>query len=201
VLDISILQLPTREGRVAAVRGAIIGAMEAGTFTYTELMLQDEALQTMAFEVLDGVSTSPQNVPQYGAEKIYNVGPVRLVSIDGQPMKSSEWYEPRIPGTNLRAKPIKRVVDHGTDAVIDDTKDNGRQARRLLLKAGWPIRNIKSRSGSVGHIVEWRWLERAAAEPGATEEHREIQALYERLKGEAPKQTQPRAAKPVEARP
>ena len=212
MLDESILRLPKKEDQIAAVRDAIHNAIELGTFTYTDVMVLDEALQTLAFEVLDGVVVSPTNIPQYAATEVLNVGPVRLVSLDVTAedgtvtvprMTYSKLYSPRIPGTNQRARPIKKAVDLGTDAMVDDSRDNGRIARRLLLRQGWPIRNIRSRSGSLGTIVEWRWLEKAAAEPGDTEENREIRELLARLKArapatEAPKTiNQPRAKQPA----
>lgn len=210
MLDESILRLPTKEARTEAIKDDLLTGDGDGIrsdFTYTEVMLLDEALQTLVFEVLDGVMTSSQNTPQYGASKIYNVGPVRLVSLNDMPMVVSKWHEARIPGTNRRAKPVKKTVTLGTDVMVDDSKDNGRMARRLLLKDGWPIRNIRSRSGSVGTIVEMRWLEKAAAEPGDTEEHRELRELLSKLKArdasaEAPKNmTQARAKQPAGASP
>lgn len=185
MLDEKILQLPTKDLRMEAVKAAVQESLDAGTFTYTEVMILDEALMTLVFEFLDGVSVSSANIPQYGTETIHNVGPVRLVSIDGRPIKYRKWVQDRIPGTSKYSPKRKREVDLGTDAMVDDSKDSGRLARHLLGVSGWPIRNIRSRSGSVGTIVEWRWLEKAAAEPGDSGENREVRELYQRLKGNA----------------
>ncbi len=201
MIDASVLQLPTKAQRTAAISDAILGAIDSETFTYTELMLLDEGLYTIAFEILDGVVTDSANVPQRAGD-VLNTDPVRLVSLDGQPIKYSENYTPRIPGSTKRGPTVKRPVELGSDAMVDNSLDKGRIARRLLLKEGWPIRNVRSRSGGVGRIVEMRWLEKAAAEKGDSEELREVRKLLADIKGrESPKAKRQSAATAVEVSP
>lgn len=183
LLPESLLHLPTQRARYEAVKNIVKNAVEDGSFTYTDLLLSDEALYTTAFMALDGTVFDGAMVPQQGAHEVIQTGTIRLVSIDkNQPIKHSSWYQPRIPGTDKRGEPVKQSKDLGTDALVNDSLDGGRVARCLLLKYGWPNRNIMSRSGTVGTIVEWRWLERAALAAGNAPEDQEIRDLYETLK-------------------
>lgn len=215
LLEKSLLLLPTRQARIDAVEGILSAAQDNGTFTYTELLLSDEALYTTAFEIMDGVQVDAQNTPHGGAREPWQSGPLRLVSLDTQEkvdadndtmtaagahvsakrslqtIKYSKWYQPRIPGTNAKGPAVKKAVDMGMDAMVDDSLDGGRTARGLLLKYGWPNRNVKSRSGSVGHLVEWRWLEKVAKAAGNAPEDQEIRDLWDSLRArfDAPKKT------------
>ncbi len=197
MFDESILQLPTKDRKRTAIEAVLLDRVENGTFSYTELLLHDAGIYTVAFEILDGISTNAMNVPQ-ASGRVLSVGPVRLVSIDPkQPLRYSELYTPRIPGSAKRGEPIKRVVELGLDAMVDDSMDNGRIARGLLMKHGWPIRNVRSRSGIIGHIVEMRWLEKACAEKGDSEELREVRQLLAEINsrtGDATSRKSPRAA-------
>jgi hypothetical protein len=194
------MHLPTKAAKYEAIKGIVLGAVDDDTFTYTDLLLCDEALYTVAFEVLDGTVTNSSNQPQPGAHQAIQGDPLRLVCLDTpekvaednsdkpkhlhrtlDTVRYSEWYEPRIPGTNKRGKPIKRAVDLGLDGMVADHYPD-RTARGLLVRHGWPNRNVKSRSGSVGHLVEWRWLERAAQAAGDAPEDKEIRDLYQTLK-------------------
>lgn len=204
MLDNNWLQLPTRAKKLEAVQDAVIDAIETGTFTYTDILLADEGLYILAFEVLDGITVNTMNIPQ-GGGRVYSVGPIRLASIDPkQPMKTSEWYTPRVPGTTKRGKAEMRSIDLGMDTMVDDSHDGGRTARMLLLKYGWPIRNIQSRSGNLGHIVEVKWLERVASSPDATDEYRDLLAQINARASaahEAPKTNQTRPSKAAGAMP
>lgn len=209
LLPKSLLSIQNSADLYEAVKGTVLAATEDGTFTYTDLLLSGEALSTIAFMVMDG-TVFEQTIPRAGAYPAIQSGPLRLVCIDtaekvaadnaGLPaekhrqlwtMKHSAWFQPRIPGTSERGKPIKKTIDYGMDAMIDDSLDQGRIARAMLVKYGWPTKNIQSTSGVVGHIVEWRWLEKAALAAGTAPEDQEIRDLYEQLKarGETKQQT------------
>lgn len=199
MFDQSFLQLPTKEAKKAAVKARVQTALESGTFTYTDLMLNHEELVTLAFEAMDGVVVSG-TLPNYGQGGIYRGGTVRLVSTDPtQPIKYSEFYEPLIAGTDQRGAPRKRTVELGQVADVDDSWEGQRIARRVLLQFGWPVRNVRSNGATTGHIVEWRWLEKAAARGDATQE---ITDLYNKLKPlvepeSAPKTKRMNAAQPA----
>jgi len=219
LLEKSLLSITSVEERYNAVKNIVLAAIEDGTFTYTELLLSDEALYTVAFMVMDGTIIDSGSIPRTGAHPVIPSGPLRLVCIDTpekvaadnagkQPeqhrqlltMRSSVWHQPRIPGTNQRGKAVKKSTDYGMDAMVDDSLDQGRIARSLLLKYGWPIRNVMSTNGVVGHIVEWRWLERAAQAAGTAPEDQEIRDLYELIKARTePKATKRQSALPVSA--
>lgn len=213
LLPKSLLAITNSEEQYKAVKGLVLSAIEDGSFTYTDLLLSGEALFTIAFMVMDG-TVFEHSIPRTGATQAIQSGPLRLVCIDTpekvtadnaglQPekhrqlwtMKHSAWFEPRIPGTSERGRAIKKTVDYGMDAMVDDSLDQGRIARALLVKYGWPSKNVMSTSGVVGHIVEWRWLERAAQASGTAPEDQEIRDLYEQLKARTePKQTKRQSA-------
>jgi len=182
LLDPSIALLPSREGKRHAVKEAVVKAIQDGSFAYTDLILCGPELMTIGFEVMDGVIVGANNTPQAMAEETFDPpgGSVRLVSIDpSYSMQHSRWVRPNIPGTSKQAPAYKKAQHYGNDALIEDRIDKGRVARTLLVRHGWPHRQVVSNGSDVGRIVEWSWLKRAANTPGASDDYRE---LYEQLK-------------------
>lgn len=193
MFDHSILSLPSKEEKRAAIHAALIDANDKGTLTYTDIMLNDQNLATFAFELMDGVQTDSNNVPQYNQGDRIDLGPVRLVAIDpAYVIKLNRWKYDRIPGTALKPRNrVKRAVAFGNDATIDDRYDEERPVRRILWDHGWPIKQFRSQSGGeVGQIVEWKWFERVALSADATDEYRELYAtLKARIEQQRPSTT------------
>jgi hypothetical protein len=148
LLPKSLLDIGRLSDRYDAVKSIVLSAIEDGTFTYTELMLSDEALYTTAFMVMDGTVMDSGGVPRAGALEVIPSGPLRLVCIDTPEKVEADnaglaphqhrklftirdgiWHAPRIPGSSIRGDRVKRTVDYGMDAMIDDSLDSGRQAR------------------------------------------------------------------------
>jgi hypothetical protein len=184
MFDQALLQLPSYESKRAAITTALAKAHEAGTLTYTDLLLAPREVYTIAFEVMDGVSKSGDNIPVYQPqEREFDFGPVRLMSIDTEPhhrIKTWKWKQSVIPGTSMVSpRKVEVITDHGWEFATEDRYEDGRPARRLLIDFGWPIRQVTSRSGTLGHIVEMKWLERVVNGPDATEE---FTTLYAALK-------------------
>lgn len=175
MFDQTLLQLPSYASKRAAITSALAKAHEAGTLTYTDLLLAPQEIYTIAFEILDGVEKSGDNIPVYQPQdREFDFGPVRLAAIDTDPahrIKTWKWKQSIIPGTSIVSpRKVEVVTDHGWDFTTDDRYEDGRPARRLLIDFGWPIRQATSRSGTLGHIVELKWLERVCAGDDATEE-------------------------------
>ncbi len=205
MFDQSILNLTSRAKKRDAIKGAIIAARDAGTLTYTDIMLNDSEIITFAFEILDGVMLDSNNVPQYMVDEMIDLGQVRLMAIDpNYDMKHHVWETLRIPGTNL-SQPNRSVktLHYGNDVTLDDRYDQGRPPRQLLRNHGWPIRQFHSRSGLTGDIVEWKWFDRVAQSPDATDEYREIhRALKARIDASQSKtKNAPAAGRSQEQRP
>lgn len=180
MFDHTIQSLPSRADKREAIQAALITAKEAGTLTYTDIMLNHQELVTFAFELMDGVKLDSANVPQYNQEERIDLGPVRLVAIDpAYDMRIARWQYDRIPGTATKARNrVKRIVHFGSDATIDDRYDEERPVRRLLWDNGWPVKQYMSRAGRVGDIVEWKWFERVATSADATDEYRDLLAMF-----------------------
>jgi hypothetical protein len=207
MLDPSIALLPSREGKRLAVQQAIIKAVTEGSFTYTDLILCGTELMTIGFEVMDGVTVGANNTPQTLAAETYDPpgGTVRLVSIDPNfSMQYSRWVRPVIPGTNKQAPAYKKATHYGADATIEDRLDRGRIPRGILVRHGWPYRQIVSNGSDVGRVVEWKWLERVATSPDASDDYRELYATLKARPDAAKTQQAPitkNAAKAVGATP
>lgn len=194
MFDHAVVSLTSREEKRDAIEQAIISARDAGTLTYTDIMLNPQELVTFAFEVLDAVRLDSNNVPQYGQGDKYDIGPVRLVSIDPDVrIKFGKWEYERIPGTSTTARNRKKkIIDFGLDHTFVDITDDLRMARYLLWHNGWPVRQFRSRSGGVGQIVEWKWFERKAQLADATDEYRELHAtLKARIEASRPADKKP----------
>lgn len=208
MFDHSITNLPSRVAKREAIESAILAAKEAGTLTYTDIMLNSQELVTFAFEVMDRVILDSNNVPQYGqgGERI-DLEPVRLVAIDPEfKIQTSVWHQPRIPGTNKSTRNrVKRMISYGNDVTLEDRLDDERPARRLLWEHGWPIRQFRSRTGELGSIVEWKWFERVATSADATDEYRELYATLKARIGASArpndKKSAPAGGRPQETRP
>lgn len=184
MFDQSLLQLPSYAAKRDAITTALSKAHDAGTLTYTELLLAPQEVYTIAFEIIDGVEKSGDNIPVYQPQdRAFDFGPVRLMSIDTEPhhrIKTWKWKQSIIPGTNMMApRKVEVVTDHGWDFTTEDRYEDGRPARRLLIDFGWPTRQVTSQNGTLGHIVEMKWLERVCASADATEE---FTTLYASLK-------------------
>ena len=178
MFDQSILNLTTHRKKRDAIKDALIRANEAGSLTYTDIMLNDSEIVTFAFEVLDGVLLDSNNVPQYMVDEMIDLGQVRLLAIDPKyDIKHHVWETQRIPGTNLsQPNRTTKTIHYGNDVTLEDRYDLGRPPRQLLRNHGWPIRQFHSRSGLVGDLVEWKWFDRVAQSPDATDEYRELHA-------------------------
>ncbi len=199
MFDQTIVNLPSRQAKRQAIQDKIQAAKEAGTLTYTDIMLNHQELVTFAFEVMDGVMLDSNNVPQYGQGDPIDLEPVRLVAIDPKyEIRVHRWHQPRVPGTGQETRNREVVIDRlGNDTIIEDRFDRGRVARRLLWEHGWPIRQYRSRTGEAGDIVEWKWFERVAQSPDAGAEYREIyEALKARLENPRPNDIKTKAPAP-----
>ncbi len=207
MFDHSIISLPSYAKKRDAISAVLSKHHEAGTLTYTDIMLNDSELMTIAFELLDGVTKTGDNIPQYDPSgREFDIGPVRLVSLDTDfKIKPSKWFQPLIPGTSVKGPRIKVAKDQGTDVTLDDRLEDGRQARILLINHGWPIRQYKSRTGDVGRVIEWKWFERVSTSADATDEYRDlyatIKARIEAPRAATEKKITPPAGRQQENRP
>jgi hypothetical protein len=207
MFDQALQQLPSYAAKRAAITAVLSRHHEEGTLTYTDLLLNPRELWTIAFEILDGVTKTGDNIPQYDpTARQFEIGQVRLVSIDPtKHIKISKWHQPMIPGMNIQQRDkVKVTKDHGLEVTLDDRLEDGRPARIQLVNHGWPIRQFTSRTGEAGHIVEWKWFERAATGPDANDEYRELHATLKKrmeTRTENVQPTAPAKGRPQETRP
>lgn len=184
MFDLAVFQESVASRQRAAVNASVDKAIRTGTFTYTELLMADEPVRTMALEYLDGV-TSEGGTSATKGEPI-EIEPIRLVCINpNDSIKVSRWTQRRIVGTHIPGPSEKITELLGPDARVDD-KLSTRVARGILRRHGWPIRNKNSRGANDGTIVEWKWLEREAKLSDADAKVKEIHADI--LAREAPAQ-------------
>ncbi len=165
---------PTAARQRQRVDAEMAAALETKSFTYTELLCADEPVRTMGLEYLDGLISNSGRPESTG--QVIHFEPVRLVQIDGKPIKFVGTVHTRVPGTGrTNAETVRKELP--ADSFVPDLFPD-RLARRLLVTQGWPVLQSREGSGLVGQVVEYRWLQKAAAAPDATEE---VKALWERL--------------------
>lgn len=181
MFEFAILQEPVSSKRRDAIRQVIDRRVQAGTFTYTELLMTPEPTRTEALEYLDGVH-SQNGFPAVAGTPPVDLGPVRLICLDKEDtIRVSRWGRKNIFGTLVEAPPQKFTADLGNDAMVPDGHPE-RQARNVLRMRGFPIRDVSSRGANSGRVVEWKWLERQAKQPDAPSEIVDIyKAILERI--------------------
>jgi len=202
MFELSVFQESVAKRQREAVKEAVNKAIRNGTFTYTDVLMAAEPVQTYAFEHLDGYTSENGSSNQVSNALLGE--PIRLVCLrDGDSIKINRWGTRRIWGTNEQGPNEKLTVSLGPDALVDD-KHPERLARNVLRKSGWPIRNKRSRTANDGSVVEWAWLEREAnvkdAPPEVTELYLAILARTAPATAHAPKQTKSAGA-PASAHP
>lgn len=194
MFDLSVFQEPVAKRQRDAVRAAVDKAIRAGTFTYTDVLMAAEPVQTYALEYLDGCTS--ENGQSSTVSNSMLGDPVRLVCIKASDsIKVARWGNRRIWGTNDQGPNEKIVTDLGNDALVDDRHPE-RIARNVLRKSGWPIRNKRSRAQNDGSIVEFAWLKREAE---TKDPPPEVTELYEAIKARTQATAQPKQSKSASA--
>jgi hypothetical protein len=170
MFDAQLLSHGSAQARKAAVANVINARLHAGTFSYTELMSQQDPLLSDGMEVLDGVVVE-NTIPKYQMAPAESWGGQGIVLVHVHPqghIMGDIMGRDRVPGTN-QYQQVKRRKDFGNAAVVSDIPGE-RIARAMLFRSGWPIVQARTKGASMGSVVEWRWLEREVTLPDVADE-------------------------------
>jgi len=168
-----ISSLPRHADKVASMYKWLVAEIGAQRLNYTAIFTLRAELQTIAFEILDGITRDANNVPMYRqTEPIDLTEDHHIVVValpkTGDPLgvgrRIGELY---VDGTRMvrqlgKVGLVREDVRHkfGAFAAVDDSYP-ARNARMMIWRGAWPLRDLSSAA-----CVEWAWLEaeRAKAE-------------------------------------
>ncbi len=187
---------PTPDRAREAIRVELIQRIQGARFFLTPILMEAEPYRTHALEAIDGVKVVA-GVPKYGAVPSLHdmLSSTRLIALEHDKEKGVRYTghgkimirrkrQEIIPGTSTTREMVTDE-DLGTDVSLPHL-----QARDVLVKQGWPIRDEKSQGRARGTVVEWDWLVAEAARPETSQAVRDI---YAAIKA-AMQQKEPQAA-------
>lgn len=185
MIPADILQLISHEKRRASLAALFVRLHQSNGLFLTPILQLEEPFRSNALEALDGVEVEGGR-PKRDEGKVIaaQLGPVRLAAIKNEGDGLVE-YDPKghiyqtvfnsyiVPGTEVLQR-HKAQKDNGSFASLGHY-----QARDVLVKYGWPIRDYRSKGNTRGTVVEVDWLKAEVKKPEASDV---IKLLWDSIK-------------------
>lgn len=203
------------------------GQLDRGNFLLTSILAELDPIRYFALSIMDGQWFTKEIDGGHVAEayeESWPLPPVRLVLVpslakasgvfSGTPASDSKRGEikgrepailvkrrrrERLPGTDgtdedRHYRMTTTWENHGTDAVL-----SSRDARQVLIRDGYPVRDSSSGNMVKGFIVEYEWLKREVERDDCQPEFKRAWQEIEALQNEQPKTRTKRPATGAEA--